>query len=189
MFSILSKHNIFQIIARLVSIIPNLRKGTTKANPPPYVGMKNVAFFNKREVAMGETPSGAVSSSARSLAKIGAVMAGRGVWEGEQVIGASGWSAIHGAPKKASMIMGETDFTQGGVHRFQTSVDSSKTSQAFNGGREGFYGWMGLGGSIFQWHPEHEIGFAYVPTSLNILDLFNERGKSYQAEVLKCLQQ
>ena len=46
---------------------------------------------------------------------------------------------------------------------------------------------MGLGGSVFQWHPEHDIGFGYVPTSLNILDLFNERAKTYQAEVLKCV--
>jgi hypothetical protein len=58
----------------------------------------------------------------------------------------------------------------------------------FNEGREGFFGWMGLGGSLFQWHPEHQIGFGYVPTSLNVLDLYNERGKTYQAEVLKCVK-
>ena len=45
---------------------------------------------------------------------------------------------------------------------------------------------MGFGGSIFQWHPELEIGFSFVPTSLHVLDLLNERGKRYQAEVLKC---
>jgi hypothetical protein len=47
---------------------------------------------------------------------------------------------------------------------------------------------MGLGGSVFQWHPQHRIGFAYVPTALNTIDLFNERGKSYQKEVLKCVE-
>jgi hypothetical protein len=46
---------------------------------------------------------------------------------------------------------------------------------------------MGLGGSIFQWHPHHEISFGYVPTSLNVLDVFNERGKTDQAEVLSCV--
>jgi hypothetical protein len=46
---------------------------------------------------------------------------------------------------------------------------------------------MGLGGSIFQWDPEHEIGFGYVPTSLNVLDFVNERGKAYQREVLDCV--
>ena len=44
-----------------------------------------------------------------------------------------------------------------------------------------------MGGSIFQWHPEKDIGFAFVPTALHTLDFFNERGKRYQAEVLKCV--
>jgi hypothetical protein len=48
-------------------------------------------------------------------------------------------------------------------------------------------GWLGAGGSIFQWHPGHEIGFGFVPTSLHLLDIVNERGKVYQAEVLSCI--
>ena len=44
------------------------------------------------------------------------------------------------------------------------------------------------GGSIFQWHPGHEIGFGYVPTSLHVLDFLNERGKTYQAGVLSCVE-
>ena len=81
-----------------------------------------------------------------------------------------------------------TRFTQGGVDRFlPCTPDSSRAERDFNEGREGFYGWMGLGGSIFQWHPALDIGFAFVPTSLHAIDLFNERGKRYQAEVLKCV--
>ena len=55
--------------------------------------------------------------------------------------------------------------------------------QVLNHGRESFYGWMGLGGSIFQWYPNYQIGFAFVPNSLHVLDLVNERGKAFQAEV------
>jgi hypothetical protein len=47
---------------------------------------------------------------------------------------------------------------------------------------------MGLGGSLFQWHPQHRVGFGFVPTSLHVLDLFNERGKAYQAEVIACIK-
>ena len=47
---------------------------------------------------------------------------------------------------------------------------------------------MGFGGSIFQWHPEQDVGFGYVPTSLHMLDFLNERGKLYQAEVLRCIE-
>jgi hypothetical protein len=48
---------------------------------------------------------------------------------------------------------------------------------------------MGLGGSIFQWHPELDIGFAFVPTMLHVVDLFNERGMRYQVAVLQCVEQ
>jgi hypothetical protein len=81
-----------------------------------------------------------------------------------------------------------TRFTQGGVASFShVSNPSSTLDSGLNNGREGFFGWMGLGGSLFQWHPELRIGFGYVPTSLNVLDIVNERGKSYQAEMLKCV--
>jgi hypothetical protein len=46
---------------------------------------------------------------------------------------------------------------------------------------------MGLGGSIFQWHPEKKIGFAFVPTSLHALDIVNERGNIYQQAMLQRL--
>jgi hypothetical protein len=81
-----------------------------------------------------------------------------------------------------------TRFTQGGVDCFRPcGPGSTLFERAFNQGREGFYGWMGFGGSIFQWHPEEDISFAFVPTSLHYLDFLNERGKCYQAEVLRCV--
>ena len=85
------------------------------------------------------------------------------------------------------MMALNTTFTQGGLARFDSTPADSPLDAGLNRGREGFYGWMGLGGSIFQWHPEHKIGFAYVPTSLNVLDIVNERGKAYQAAVVNCL--
>ena len=71
-------------------------------------------------------------------------------------------------------------------------------------GRNGFYGWMGFGGSVFQWHPELKIGletqncfkfilnlfvfrFAYVPTLLNWVDLVNNKARLLQEEVVKCV--
>ena len=54
-------------------------------------------------------------------------------------------------------------------------------------GREGYFGWYGFGGSIFQWHPEKKISFAYVPFELNEMDFFNIRGKSLQIAVNNCI--
>ena len=31
---------------------------------------------------------------------------------------------------------------------------------------EGWYGWEGIGGSVFQWNPELKISFAYIVTDL-----------------------
>ena len=51
--------------------------------------------------------------------------------------------------------------------------------RGLNQGREGFIGWMGLGGSIFQWHPELEIGFAlFLPRCTFSIWSMSEEGLS-----------
>lgn len=182
-------HNIFQIISRLLRIIPAARKGASMGAPPPFKGMNNIAFFNKRGIAMGETPSANANCSARGLAKLAAVMSGGGRLAGKEYLTEQAWKAMHEGPIAANMGgFLPTRFTQGGVALFtECGNESSNLERDFNEGREGFFGWMGLGGSIFQWHPQLDIGFAFVPTSLHILDFLNERGKIYQAEVLSCI--
>jgi len=182
------ERNIFQTASRLMKILPGARNRSVKGAPPPFVGMNSVAFFNDNTVVRGETPSANVNASARGLAKLAAVMAGKGNLDGKDLISTEAWNALHHAPLEKDMGFGKASFTQGGVALFGAQTVDSELGRALNKGREGFYGWLGLGGSIFQWHPEHEIGFGYVPTSLNILDLFNERGKTYQAEVLRCVE-
>jgi len=182
------EHNIFQTTARLLQLIPNMRKGTTRGAPPPFIGMDRVGFFNDPSIVMGETPSANANCSARGLAKVAAMMSLGGKMSGVEFISADAWTALHAEPDTKDMGFGTTTFTQGGLSHFSGSYsEDTKRTRAFNSGREGFYGWMGLGGSLFQWHPEHQIGFGYVPTSLNVLDLYNERGKTYQAEVLNCV--
>jgi CubicO group peptidase (beta-lactamase class C family) len=181
--------NLFQILGKLIRFISLLRSSTTTGSPPPFKGMKKIEFFNEAAVARGETPSANTHSTARALAKIAAMMAAGGQFADEEFITKPAWDSMHKDPMTADMGFLTTTFTQGGVAFFpKMNAHSTKLDKAVNLGREGFYGWMGLGGSLFQWHPENEIGFAYVPTSLNVLDLVNERGKAYQAEVLKCVE-
>jgi CubicO group peptidase (beta-lactamase class C family) len=183
------KHHFFQIVGRILRLLPGLRHATTRGAPPPYTGMKGLGFFNERSVAMGETPSAGAKCSARGLAKLAAVMAARGRWAQREVVSEAAWKAMHDQPVEAFMAFAPTSFTQGGVNRFrEVGAKAGALERAFNTGREGYYGWMGLGGSIFQWHPGHEIGFAFVPTALHVLDLLNERGKLYQAEVVRCVE-
>ena len=118
------------------------------------------------------------------------MMSAGGRWEGKQVLSEAAWKDMHDEPIVSEMGFSTTNFTQGGVNLFVETdpQQSDELDRAFNAGREGFYGWMGLGGSIFQWHPEHEIGFGFVPTSLHVVDIVNERGKVYQAEVVRCVE-
>ena len=44
-----------------------------------------------------------------------------------------------------------SQFTQGGVCKFEEEESEEE-------GRVGFYGWMGFGGSVFQWNPKLNIG-------------------------------
>jgi CubicO group peptidase (beta-lactamase class C family) len=181
--------NFFQLVGKILRLLPLIRNSTARRAPAPFKGMRRIGFFNEPAVAMGETPSANANCSARALAKIAAMMAAGGKWAGTEYIADSGWRAMHAAPQEADMSFLTTTFTQGGVALFAAPAPhSSHLTRGLNVGREGFYGWMGLGGSIFQWHPQFSIGFGYVPTSLNILDLVNERGKAYQAEVLRCVE-
>jgi CubicO group peptidase (beta-lactamase class C family) len=183
------KHSFFQILGRLLRILPGFRHATTRGAPPPYKGMKKIEFFNEPVVAMGETPSAAANCSARGLAKIAAMMSARGRWAEREYLSEAAWEAMHGDPVESDMGFTGTNFTRGGVNLFtEVGAKSTGLERAFNSGREGFYGWMGLGGSIFQWHPRHEIGFGFVPTALHVIDILNERGKVYQAEVLRCVE-
>ena len=186
------EHNILQTSGRLMKLIAGMRKGTSKGAPAPIQGMQvagGIAGFNEPAIAMGEVPSANTHANARGLARLAAFMANGGTLSGQQLLGEAGWQALHAAPVQRDMNLFNVVFTQGGVAAFgQVHDDGSEYDRGANQGREGFYGWFGLGGSIFQWHPEHKIGFGYVPTSLNIFDIVNERGKAYQAEAVRCVE-
>ena len=81
------------------------------------------------------------------------------------------------------------NFTKGGVNYFKNSPEATKIDKnLFNKNREGYYGWFGYGGSIFQWHPELKIGFAFVPTCLHWFDVANLRGSRLQKIVVDCVK-
>lgn len=181
-------HNFMQLAARLTGFVLRNRRTMGLKRPVPFEGMQSINAFNEPSIALGETPSANAHCSARGLAKLGSAMAMGGVTGGHQVINASAWQALHDRPIQRDMGM-NTAFTQGGVALFgPPPTPVSAIDRGLNNGREGFFGWMGLGGSIFQWHPNLKIAFAFVPTSLHVLDFVNERGKTLQAEVLRCLK-
>ena len=156
----------------------------------PLQGIKTegLRVFDSPEYLQAQIPSAGAKCSARGLAKLAAAMANGGQIQGQTVLGQSAMEAVHAEPVERSMTIMQNSFTQGGLARFKESDAAKGPLEAgISAGRGGFYGWFGLGGSVFQWHPKHRIGFAYVPTALNPIDVFNERGKSYQKEILRCV--
>lgn len=182
------EQNVFQTAAKFWGLREAMGQRTHKRPPVPITGMQKMSVVNEAPMSKGETPSAGAKCSARGLAKLAAVMANGGGLDNHQLLSPQAYEALHDKPIDRPMLALDTGFTQGGLARFtKRAPTDSPFSRGLNNGREGFYGWMGLGGSIFQWHPEKKIGFAYAPTSLNFLDLVNERGKAYQAEVIRCL--
>ncbi len=82
-------------------------------------------------------------------------------------------------------------FTKGGVNAFKCSLipDPVFFDHLFYLQREGFYGWMGYGGSVFQWNPDLKISFAYVPTELKAIDFVNGGGAKLQKLVMDCVKE
>ena len=81
-----------------------------------------------------------------------------------------------------------TNFTQGGVNVFTVDKNTTSDENIVSDLRNGFIGWAGLGGSVFQWHPELKIGFAFVPTCLHWFDVANIRGSRLQKLVVDCVK-
>jgi CubicO group peptidase (beta-lactamase class C family) len=179
--------NLAQTIAKVSRLRQGLNNRTTAGTPVPLAGMQKMSVMNTPLVSKAEIPSAGAKCSARGLAKLAAAMANGGHFAGHQILGPAAFTALHDAPIERDMTTLKTTFTQGGLASFAPpDVGDSAIDNGLNQGREGYFGWMGLGGSIFQWHPGLRIGFAYVPTSLNVLDFVNERGKAYQTEVVRC---
>lgn len=140
-------------------------------------------------MALGETPSAGMVSNARSLSKIASGLSLKdGQWMNSKT-----WDAFHGNTK----ILNEqwtvdcvTNYTQSGIHAFDMNK-TKKFRKARNQEltvfdkhlseyRHGWFGWIGYGGAVFQWNPQHKVGFSYVPTDLLIFDIMATRAAKLQ---------
>ena len=148
----------------------------------------DMKFWNSSKARQAEIPSANGLACARDLA----VVAGQLARGGGQLISPSTWQSMHSKPTEGSTFGMRTDFTQGGINYFSSGCEAGTNSdlppllpgQIVHYGQQvprGVYGWGGYGGSIFVWHPEHNIGFAYVPTYLAWYD----RGKQRAVHCLR----
>jgi len=167
----------------LASMMNQFRKllKESKDKPPALVGMDiSGKIWNTPMIRKGESPSANGNCSARGLAKVAAALANKGSFQEKTILSEAAWMEMHAEPTDGILVANSIKFTKGGVAEFEED-DISETN-----GRKGFYGWMGFGGSVFQWHPELKIGFGYTPTLLTWIDLLNNKARLLQGEVIKC---
>ena len=171
------------------------KKESSVKRPPATEDMDKIKAndfiptFNKEIIRRGEVPSGNGCCSARGMAKLGACIVNAGEWNGVSILGPKTVEALHDKPLKrvdynSDMI---NEFTQGGVNYYCGYDDDKSRDRREKCGREGFHGWMGFGGSVFQWHRELGISFAYAPTLVCWYDLQNVRGGKLQEAVVECV--
>lgn len=170
--------------------------GFLKSDQPAFMtelgtnfGQDFINAYNSPDMAKAEVPSVSFRANARGLGKLASIMANGG----QGLMSEDAWKEMHSEPVsgevKTMIGTGHYNFTKGGVNLYENGKEASSFDKnKFNKNREGYYGWMGFGGSIFQWHPQLRIGFAFVPTLLHKLDMVNTRGAVLQQIVKDCAQ-
>lgn len=144
-------------------------------------------------LAQGESASAFSTANAKSLARLGSVMACKGKLGGMEFISEETCELFHSEPIMRDMGMGTTNMTKGGANAFAklptTFTGSMKyVSDLIHEGRHGWYGWYGFGGSVFNWNPELGISFAYVNSDWIPTDFTAGRGKNIQIAVAKVVK-
>jgi len=160
------------------SEISEMRRAMVSLSSEPTIaGMKDMSLFNDIKMRRSETPSANGNCSARGLARVGAAMANKGELEGRRLMSEKTWHAMHDKPTRGMLFpfmpAVQVLFTQGGIQECEDD-------------RTGWYGWLGYGGSVFQWNPSLKIGFGYTCTLLYALSLSNQKALRMQMKVAEC---
>ena len=186
--------NIYQKIfssssAKKTSIKTSIKRSLFALHPvelPDFPNAKAMLWvtksFNTRAMRCAEVPSANGHCSARALAKVAASIVGGGcLGSGEhRLLSSEGCArALGNQTTKKMWNVWNTYFSNAGWNTFKESKKK---------GRHAFVGWMGLGGSVCQWHPETEMGFGYA---MNMLEISpgNDRGRVLQELAVKCARQ
>ncbi|KAJ3215573.1 hypothetical protein HDU67_000231 [Dinochytrium kinnereticum] len=106
---------------------------------------------NRREMWANEGPSFSGMSNARSLAKMAALLANKGEFGGVRLF----------SEETADRALRPLDEQMDAVVRRNLTFT--------------WIGWGGVGGSLVYWNPEHNIAFSYVPNSMGMATMGDQR--------------
>lgn len=131
---------------------------------PEEQAFKGMGFsnFTHPTLKKGENTSAFTWANAKTMARFGAFMANKGTLNGQTLISEETWNAsISDTTCELDQVGMYTKYSKGGFNLYEHSSKQTydknarfwspdtETIQAWSGdNRDGFYGWMGLGGSI-----------------------------------------
>lgn len=157
-----------------------------------------------KDTCVAEGISAMCKASGRGLAHLAAFMANNGSFGGKTIMSEAGITESHADPDlKSELDAGMiTNYTKGGFNFHVDTKDPSfkcPETELSNPlvrdlvhdcmkNRVGYYGWMGIGGAILQWNPEHKVGFGYVPYDLMLCDMVNVRASDIQKKIVEIVK-
>jgi len=147
-------------------------------------------YFLDDRVRKHEHPSANCNGSARGLARVAHIMANNGTdLDGKKIMSPRTCLEMHKEPKVAidfgfGSHGSRTAFTRGGFNHFRKYKNPNKSEDFME--RVGWYGWMGYGGSVMQWHPALHIAFGYAQTNIRWWDIEDKLAGKLQKAVMDC---
>lgn len=146
------------------------------------------AFNNSAEGRAMETTSAGMYGNARSVAKVNALMAGRGEVDGVRLMSEEAWRASM-SEFKVGLDQGlqmTFAFSQGGFCDF-SSYEGQLLHPDDLPSMAGCHGWGGWGGSISVWDPARDVSIVYIPNAMSNYMLGGPRSREILLTIQKCL--
>ena len=152
--------------------------------------MNLLYWVNSPEGRSVECPSFNVQGNAAAIAKLAALIANKGMLDGVRLFSAETVRTALSEPKREydPSLMTMSCFTKGGFGFFPKDLgDTPIASVDLKRSCEDYYGWGGMGGSLFLFDPERNLGVAYVMTKMSFRAIGGHTTDKIMPVVRECL--
>lgn len=129
-------------------------------------------WINTPEARALEWPSVNIHANANSIAKLAMLLANGGELDGVRLLSQATVDLALSEPKAAydPHLQSTFAFTKGGFAQFE-AMEAPFVSTTAHSALKGFYGWGGVGGSWFLFHPTMKVGLGYAGNGLALRGL------------------
>jgi len=166
---------------------------STLSSGPRGQGEEGVLdLINTIELVQAEGSSYATVATAHALAKLAAVMAGRGEWNGVKLMSEDTFEQAMTVDLDIGIdevLKFPYKITYGGWMKNEScavAVAPVPTSRRRVGWS--WCGWSGYGGSQVYWDVGHNVSFSYVPVGLHVGVMGDERAANLTLALVECVE-